>query len=365
MNDKSSLIVFPKTKVKPYDGMSITSEVWGKAHGEHRMAKQAHDLYFHGPGIVTGLEVQANDPPDQYVFISPGVAVDSAGNVIVLTEPVAYDFGNAVEGELFLLLGHGEREIGASQGDVKYIQDEFVVAARPSIPKRPAVELARVTVSHKGNVIKNASNLAHPGVEEIDMRYRDQIGPEEKRIVKTAIHLLGKEMPADVIFGWDFLNRECKRSSNYQLIIDNQVPLDSALSKYSLLYLAGSGAFKLNKSEQSELKKFLDQGNGIIIEAFDEAAEESFKPFLTGTNITLKPVAEYDSLLKNPFLFNAAPEGSQGSKVLLGKGIIYSTAQYSVAWGGNVSAGTGSRTDIRSALEWGVNMIHNSLQSSA
>ncbi len=195
MKNTAALNEFPEKQLKPYDGMSVTAEVWSQAHDEHRLAKKAHNLNLHGSGIINGLEVMANDPPDQFVFISPGAAVDSAGNVIVLSEPVAYDFGSSSEGTLFLLLGHGEREVGGVQKETKYLQYEFVIAARSSLPKRPSVELARVNISHPEKPVKNALDQKHPGLEELDLRYRTKIGPEIKRFVNVAVAHLGNENP--------------------------------------------------------------------------------------------------------------------------------------------------------------------------
>jgi hypothetical protein len=362
MNDNSTLNIFPKTQLKPYDGMPVTAEIWAQAHEEHRNTEKAHDVFFHGAGIVTGLEVLANDPPDQYVFISPGVAVDSEGSVIVLTEPVAYDFGDAMEGELMLLLGHGEREVSGAQEEIKCIQNEFVIAARPKLPKRPTVELAKITLSHRGSAIKNAANSKHPGVDEIDMRCRVLIGPEPKRCVKVAVSTVGGDLPAGVLNGWDYLAREYKRETSNNLVVDGGIAVSPALQNYSIAYLCGSGSFKLADDTIKELKSFLESGKAIIVEAFDDAADDSFKPLIGGLGVTIKPVAEYDAVLKSPYLFNVPPEGSQGNKVLVGKGVIYSSAKYALAWNGKVSGGSGSRSDIRSALEWGVNLIQYCLQ---
>jgi len=144
MKETGAINLFPRMQVKPFDGMSVTAEVWAQAHDEHRQALNAHNLVSHGSGILTGLEVTANDPADQYVFISPGAAVDPAGNIIVVPEAVTYDFGESSEGMLYLVLGKGEREVGGVGSDTRYLQSEFVIAARPTMPKRPAVELARL-----------------------------------------------------------------------------------------------------------------------------------------------------------------------------------------------------------------------------
>jgi len=357
MNINESLIKFPKTRIKPYDGMSVTADVWTQAHEEHRNARHAHDLFFHGAGIVTGLQVTANDPPDHYVFVSPGVALDAEGNIIVLTEPVAYDFGDAVEGELFILLGHGEREVSGTEKETRYLQDEFVIAARPRMPKRPAVELARVRLGHRGNAIKNAAHLLHPDADEIDLRFRVDVAPQSAQIDKVAVAFLGQDAPAGVLTGWDYLGREVSKNSTHHLAVDQLPSISADIQNYSLVYLCGNGTFKLDTASLKELKTFLEQGKAIIVEAFDDLADESFKPLFGGLGVTVKPVAEYDSILKSPFLFNLPPEGYQSNKVLLGKGLVYSNARYALAWSGKVSGGSGSRSDIRSALEWGVNII--------
>ena len=58
----------------------------------------------------------------------------------------------------------------------------------------------------------------------------------------------------------------------------------------------------------------------LLLRLFDETAEESFKPLIGGLGITVKPIAEYDSILKSPYLFNIPPEGHQGNKNIIGKG---------------------------------------------
>ncbi len=352
----SGLNNFPKTQIKPYDGMSVTADVWAQAHEEHRQAERAHNASFHGSGIVNGLEVVANDPPDQYVFVSPGVAVDSAGNTIVVSEPVAYDFGALAEGTLFLLLGHGEREISGVQKEVRYIQNEFVIAARSNMPKRPAVELARVTLSEPKAPVKNAANPAHPETEELDLRFRTLIGAEPKQFVRVALCGAGDELP-HAARGWRFLARECQRETPYQLVIDYDVPLTTELKDYDLVYWGGKGAFKINSDGVMALREYLDQEKQLIIEALDEAAQEPCQALIKKLGRELHPLTESDSVLVEPFLFDVPPEGSHGSHVLLGQQVIYSAAGYSLSWSGKIDGEKTPRAKIRSAHEWGVNMI--------
>jgi hypothetical protein len=364
MNDDSALNNFPNKQIKPYDGMSVTAGVWSEAHDEHRKSRQAHDLFFHGAGIISGLEVLANDPPDQYIFISPGVAVDPTGSLIVLTEQVAYDFGSSVEGPLYILLAHGEREVGGVQQDIRYQQNEFIVAARPTLPKRPAIELARINLAHRGNSVQNAADPQHPGIDELDLRYRPQTGPEAPRLVKMALCGLGKEVPAGVVAGWDALGQECRRSTRSRLIVDPVAGLPADLQLHDMLYLAGMGDFKLEKNAAADLTAFLGQGKAVFAESFDAPAEGAFRAIFRELGVALNPLPENTSVLKAPYVFNAPPAGNQGSQVLLGKCVVFSTARYSLAWSGNLGGGPASRADIRSATEWGVNLIEYCLKGA-
>ena len=363
MSEPEDLKIFPSNQIKPYDGMSVTADVWKLAHAEHRQGRRAHDLFLHGSGIITGLEVIANDPPNQFVFISPGAAVDPAGNIIVLPEPVAYDFGKPAEGTLYLVLGHGEREVGGVEKEIITIQDEFVIAARPNLPKRPVVELARVTIAKSGAALKDAAHADHPRGGELDLRYRRNIGPLAKQRVRVALSNLGTEVPS-VTGGWDHLKRECARSLPYELIIDTQVPVTNELAAYGLIYLSGKGTFKADGDQVKSLRAALEKGCMLVVEALDEAAERSFQSILEKLELKVSDVEAPHALLAEPYLFNSAPQGALGKTVRSGTQVIFSSAGYSLSWNGESSSGPASRAEIRSAHEWGLNLLHYCIQRS-
>ena len=363
MKNTATLDKFPKKHIKPYDGMSITAETWAEAHEEHRLAKEAHNLSLHGSGIISGLEVAANDPPDQYVFISPGAAIDSAGNVIVLSEPVAYDFGDSAEGSLFLLLAHGEREVGGTNTKAKYLQYEFVITARPSLPKRPTVELARVTLKKAGNSIKDADDENHPASEMLDLRFRNVIAPKEQHSVRVLVLGLGAKT-SDIVAGWDHLARATEQLSAYKLIVDAALTLPENLDAYDLVYLGCQGGFSLKAAMVKNLSKFLARGKSLFIEALNVAAEEHCQNLLEKVKLNPKKVKKDAPLLSQPFLFNTPPEGFSGTQVEGEKNVVYTSAAYSLAWSGHTKAGASSRADIRASHEWGVNIIQHLLNKT-
>ncbi|MCB2179894.1 hypothetical protein KQH54_02100 [bacterium] len=354
MTENKQLSIFPDKHIKPFDGMSITAEIWDKAHTEHRQALKAHELSLHGIGIIQGLEVIANDPADQLVFITAGAAVDSEGNIVVLEEPVAYDFSESPTGNLFLVIGHGEREVGGVDNEARYIQDEFVVAALPSMPKRPAVEIARINIEQKDKPITNAKDATHPGVGELDLRYRREIFPMERQHVRIGLINLGGKADDVVAFGWDQLGKESLRSSNYKLIVDTSADVIKNLEKYDIVYLSGKGNFKVSKTDLDALKK---HKNPLILEALDDKGIEACQQLLNDLGVKPKAVDSKSILLESPFLFATPPAGSQEGEVLTSDKLVFSSAAYSLLWAGKQEAGTPTRSDIRSAHEWGINTL--------
>ncbi|HAW51627.1 MAG TPA: hypothetical protein DCX54_04760, partial [Flavobacteriales bacterium] len=337
------------------DGMAVTAEVWEAAHGEHRLAIKAHTLVAHGTGIFTGLEVKANDPTDQFVYISPGIAVDTVGNIIVVPEPVMYDFGSAANGFLYLLLVQGEREVGGVGNEAKFIQTEYVIAARPTLPKRPYVELARLTLSKKGNSIKDSKSL-HPISDELDLRYRHQLATGRRQLLRVMVYGAGGE-DEKMLAGWDHLEKFCKLSTSITLVIDQVNSLPDHLGDYDLIYIGGLGTFSLSDDVLNALKSYISQDKILFLETLNDTAKESCQGLLDNLKEKVKPIEKHDEILASPFLFMAPPPGASSNQIKRNKHVIYSTAGYALAWAGITGAGTSSRSEIRSVHEWGVNLM--------
>lgn len=363
MKDTSVLNLFPKKQVKPFDGMSITAEVWDQAHEEHRQMMRAHNLVAHGGGIITGLEVVANDPPDQYVFISPGVAVDPVGNIIVVPEPVAYDFESTAPGPLYLLLGKGEREVGGVGNEARYSQDEFVIAARTTLPKRPSVELARISLSAAGKPINNAGDPLHPGPDALDLRYRSSVGPAPLQNVNVLVTGLEKD-ESDVLKGWDQLARFSQMVSKYHIIVDGEPQLPQDLGLYDLIFMGSKGSYSPDASQLKSLTDFLEQGGTLMVEAVSASAQEACQKMFKKLKLTPAKPDPSSPLFSMPFLFAEAPPGFSGNQVQVGKHILYSTAGYARSWAGKAASGVASRSDIRTAHEWGLNLISLGLKQA-
>jgi hypothetical protein len=363
---------FPTRRIKPADGMAVTAEVWEEAHDYHRRRQRYHDLLHHGPGIVSGLEVIASDPPDSSVYILPGMAVDLRGEVIILTEPVAYDVGSA-HGLLYLVLTYEESRPTADHDQEegpRYIHSQFGVEARLTLPDTPYVELARLRRQDRESPLVDARDAEHPGPNEIDLRFRLQIGAAPQQVVSLAVSYTGGLTDAGHGRGASYLARALRRSGQ-QVWVDDHVPLGPGLEGYTLAYLVGRDAFQLNRDEMNALYALLQGGGTVLIEscrsgikAGDPPADASFLDLLASMGVQLKELEPGHELLVEPYFFAAPPPGFEmpesdqsAPKVLAGEGVIFSTCDYGCLWQGERRGRPASREEIRTAMEWGSNLI--------
>jgi hypothetical protein len=328
------------------------------------LSRQFHLLFSHGPGILTGLNVIASDPPDNSVYILPGVAVDPEGQVIVLPQPVSYDIGQELEGTLYLLLFHGESRPRRSDKDNEkdsplYIHTEFSIAARSILPPDPWVELARVDRSNRTASFHNAASPLRPGLDEIDLRYRREINAAED--VKMAVTYLGNVPDKQQGLGAAYLAQAIGHSGTFRVSVEDEAALAPGIEANTLIYLVGAGTFNLEPGQMNFLNNYVRRGQGtLLIESLDPAAENIFLDILKTIELTPEPIKPAHPLLKTPHLFAVPPDGYETGgrpQVRVSEGVIFSTCNYGRLWQGEQRNGLPSREQIRSAMEWGANIV--------
>ena len=370
---KDLLPEFPTKRIKAADGLAVTAQVWEEAHEYHRQWLRAHDLHAHGPRIVTGLEVIASDPADSSVYVLPGIALDPLGQTIVVTAPVAYDVGQA-HGLLYLLLTYEESQptAGGDQEDGPlYIYGQFGIQATPTLPDVPFVELARVRRQSRESPLLNARNGAHPGPDEIDLRFRREAQTDRQETISLAVSYTGGSTDDKHGRGADYLAQALRRSGQ-QVCVDDRVPLASGLEGYTLVYLVGQDAFQLSRDEMNALYAFVQSGGTLFIESCrrrtatgDPPADASFFDLLASMGVQLQEVPAGDSLLVEPHLFAGPPPGfeTEGApKLLVGEGVILSHNDYGCLWQGERRDRPAAREEIRTAMEWGENLVAYALR---
>jgi hypothetical protein len=367
---------YPSKRIEAHDGMAVTAAVWQEAHAYHRAQLRYHARLSHDAGIVTGLEVIASDPPDSAVYILPGIAIDPGGETIILPEPMAYDLG-ASQGALYLLLSHGEsrpRTEGGEPGDPLYVHAQYAIEATSTRPDTPFVELARIRRQGRETPIQNAADRDHPAQNEIDLRYRNGVGVQQEAALTLGVSYAGGQSSRRHGRGADHLARAL-RHGGQRVWVDNGIALDDRLSDYVLVYLVGGEAFQLTSDEANALYAYLQAGGTVFFESCryrtedgTPAADASFQDLYASMGIELQELTADHDLLVKPHLFAAPPSGfeTQGPPhVLVGGGVIFGACDYGCLWRGERREGLASREEIRTAFEWGGNLVAYAAQRRA
>ncbi len=364
MNIEELLKQYPIRRIQPADGMAVTADVWEEAHEYHRRSQGFHALFSHGAGIVTGLEVIASDPPDTSLYILPGIAVDQAGQTVILPQPVAYDIGHDMDGLFYLMLSYGESRAKTDngrqeEGAALYVHGEFSISAQSVLPDAPGVELASVRRSSRESVLLNAQNPIQPGADEIDLRFRREVGAPPE--VGISVSYLGEVSDKKHGRGATYLAQAINHMGHYRVSVEDNVAIGPGIVTCTLVYLVGQGKFELSEGVMNGLRNYVHRGKGtLFIESMDKEAEKVFLKFLRAKNMQPEALPLGHRLLTQPYLFAAPPVGFETEdkpRVEVGEGVIFSANNYGFLWQGERRGRLASREEIRSATEWGENII--------
>jgi hypothetical protein len=376
VNIRDQIRDFPTKRIHPVDGMAVSAPVWEEAHGFHRQQQRFHALFGHGPGILAGLNVIASDPPDVSVYVLPGAAIDANGYSISLAEPLNYDLGQAAEGMVHLLISYEEGQPRAleSQGQEApplYVQTGYTVEARATLPDTPYVELARLWHENRQAPIHDAQNPAHPGLNEIDQRFRNELA-----VIRPQIAHIGVWYPGTAALrhgrGAQNLALALSRADSRRVWVDEGIQADR-LSAYSLVMVAAQGGFQLTAEEAQALLAYAQNGGTVLFESCRHdtpgetpASDAAFTDLLSAAGLKLADLTPGQPLLTEPNLFASLPPGFEArGTVRVGGGFVFSTQDYGCVWQGERRSGPASREEIRSALEWGENLLTYALKRRA
>ena len=376
MTTNDLLGMAPRKRIKSFDGMAVTGDVWDEAHDYHRQTLAIHTAFSHGAGIVMGLEVVAGDPPDRQVYVQPGIAIDQLGRTIIMAEARAYDL-RSIDGPIYLLLTHVESTPRAD-GDrthedaPRYIFTEYTLEAAIQLPETPHVELARLRRQTSSSVIRNAADPEHPGPDEIDLRFRRLAGPRRPNFVTVAVSYIGGVRDMGHGAGISALARSVRQTGNLQAWVDDRLALDANLRRYTMLYLVGQDAFRLPNDQMSALYDYVRQGGTVLYEscrshypAGEPGGDAAFLELVTGMGLRADAIPANHALLQEPHLFALPPDGFEiqaPGRFLMGEGILFSSYDYGCLWQGKRRGRPANRTELRNGLEWGENVLMYALR---
>jgi hypothetical protein len=370
MTDQKLLQEYPGKRIKAEDGLAVTAQVWEEAHSFHRQRQRLHTHLLHGVGIVCGLEVYASDPPDPIVHIMPGIAVDPQGEMIVVSDPVHYNLGPA-SGYVYLVLTYGESSpIRDTPVGPAYVSDQYSIEVSSQPEGHGGVVLARIRREREAP-LSNPSNPELPGWNEIDPRFRRELKLAQPAApASIAVVYPPGQGGMSGGHGAARLARALNLAGK-SISIDEDVPLSTDLSRYDLVYFAARDAFQLSREQMNHLYTYLGQGGTVFMDCCLKEAESgaaaaaSYMDLAASFGIELQEIQPGHALLSQPHLFGLPPAGCadmEQSRLLVGGGIFISEMDYGCLWNGERSSGPARREEIRSAEEWGENILAYAVQ---
>ncbi len=275
--------------------------------------------------------------------------------------------------------------------------EAYRIQERDHLPSEPYVELARIDFDPAQLRIKDANNSSKPALNEIDLRYRKNAkqapAPEKasvsilpppsvssNAVAKETIFIgylaIGDEARDLHIAGLRNLAKDFNQRAGCTVVIENQINMNKALNRYSLLYLTGKGRFELTADQQSALGNYLQSGGVIFGDgcscsnggAEAKGAKDfglSFNRCASKFDCKLEIVKRGHLLLMTDYVFSEIPQGCEPAMLLEGGNMICSSSDYGCAWEGGSSERPLSREIIRSAFEIGSNIISYALRKKA
>lgn len=374
---------FPPPSIQPFDrlqaadGLLINAERWRTAHNYHRQRQNTHYQCLNQPGIVCGLgvrdipapsKVQAKYRDGRWVQIQPGIAIDLAGNLIVVPEP--FDFPIDLEVArtepilVYLTVSYVDPEDLRSRNSREVVREAYRFDQRNSTLDISEIEICRILLQPGQKNITQPGDIFFPGYNDIDLRYRRQAQARPQAIVRVAQVNHADSECARNFFNLSYFLQSIEPLYPYLRGLDEpgQTTLSKNIQEYDLLYLTGQQELSISNVEFEALKKYIDMGGILLIDAPADAKAliNSTYALAEKLEIPLKKSAELrrdHPLRTRPFLFAGLPIVKQKTiEIVAGGGIILIIGDLASAWGLDKELKM-PRLAIRTAQEFGINII--------
>ncbi len=425
----SQVPIKPLERLVVNDGLLLTAQLWQQAHDYHRQRQNIYYQSLHQPGIVWGLGVHLIEAPTEiaglykdkrWLEIQPGIAIDVKGNPIIVPQPLAFRISSDTPKKgfqiIYVVLEYVDPD-DLINNNRQLITETFRINEKTTSPEAKEIELCRILLEQGTDVeLFNSVDVLHPGVNNLDLRYRQQVKARCSRQVKVAwlekqttevnisenefennleyllesIPTLYPEMEGQAFRIPDFEHLD---KSNYDLLyLSYQQFINQSFSIDILQKYLETGAIVLieasaNEANIGELGKVKQQLQKTLNQLSDNSEIEQIRKELTleleAVNTTINqqiaktshPIIEFasqigiidqlennlslDKILRTkPFLFSQLPI-IQGQPIYLYNwgGIILVIGSLSKAWGIDDDFSF-KRETIRSAQEMGINILH-------
>lgn len=361
------------------DGLLMTADRWRQAHEYHRRRQNVHYQALNQPGVVCGLGVHVIAPPadvpgkfqdGRWLQIQPGIAIDLAGNPIIVPQPIDFRITtkpvNSTPLLVYLVLSYVDPDSLNRQEPQETVEETFRIDEKNSPPEALEVEVCRILLQPGTSQLEYPTDVFAPGLNQLDFRYRTQAQARPQATVRVA----------QVVHGDSTYHQ---RGDQLATLMQAIAPLYPALqgapveqvrlspqlefAPYDLLYLTGKRSLLLQESEILALKAYLAMG-GVLLVDVPIGGTDLAKSILSlaqqiGTPLEyLARLNRTHPLRTQPFVFAALPQlGAQPIQVLTGGGIVLIIGDLASAWGIDEALSL-PRETIRTAQEFGINILH-------
>ena len=371
--------IAPMERQQVRDGLLLTAERWQRAHDYQRKRQNLHYQSINQPGIVCGLGVQVIPAPEEvaaqyrdnrWVQIQPGIAIDVEGNPIIVPHPINFRIATELKDSepvtVYLVAQYRDPDQLGGSPDREVVQETFRIDERSRLPDRSDVELCRVLLrSSQQELLRTPVDVFFPGYGELDLRYRRQAQARPEGLIQIAQVNTDDGDCSRNFFNLTYLMRAVEDiyPSLKGAETVKRVNWDGDIHPYELLYLTGQQSLSLNNHQFSMLSSYLKSGGTLLVDAPTQSTEliQSVQLLAQHLQTPLKSLQESrrDHPLRiKPFLFSALPmmDGTR-IQLLSGGGIILAIGNLGELWGLDEELQR-SRTEIRTAQELGINILH-------
>ncbi|MCW6037851.1 hypothetical protein K4A83_16450 [Spirulina subsalsa FACHB-351] len=276
--------IHPLERLNVTDGLLLNAELWQLAHYYHRQRQNIHYQALNQGGIVCGLglsliepggEIKAEYRDRRWLRIQPGIAIDSRGNPIIVSESLDFHLASVAEKEplwVYLVLRYVDPEKLQWKTSPTIVRETFRLDEKTTLPTDQEVELCRILLQPGNLELSHPVDVFHPGFNQLDLRSRVQVQAKAKGFVRVAYAVQEGTREPQREEQWGELL--CALPALYPALVgDPQVTAinlaQSSLEQligYTLLSVKHQQFVKLNEAETQRLKEYVAQGGLIVVD---------------------------------------------------------------------------------------------------
>lgn len=418
------LEVFERLQIS--DGMTINADRWQQSHNYHRHRQNFQYQALYESGIVYGLGVAIvpEQPDGRLLQVQPGIAIDVSGNPIVVPRPEEFRLdSDPSEGQtrlVYLVVNHVDPDDLRRNPSAKTVQETFRIVEKLHLDPHD-VEICRIELQSGVTQLQAPLNVFSPGLNQLDFRGRQPPQPQPQFRVQVGQVTIGQPSDATIQTALSDLQRSLtglypRLHSDLTVQSFSVQSLGREAINCQLLHIPYRILLTLPNPGIQRLQTFLAQGGVVLAVAdfaevdlldlleiqqelrsglreaerdpdlFDQTGAQLQEEIAAIQSALIQQISEIEQPLLaiaprlglsltepgdlhddhplrwQPFSFSQLPD-RQGHPIVVRNwgGLVLMLGDLTQCWGRNAIPPI-SRETLRSAQEWGINLLHFAAQ---